>query len=150
MTTTVKLSSRLPDDPDVNGLEHHFEALKARPFEQRVAVVYFDVAKTTTDYEKATINPLIRVVAIEVVGDVADVPPAVVDAFNRARERRRQQGPLPFDDEPPTAHPALTDGIDVDASIEQANRRDGGIDLITGEVLEDDEDQDDGGYEGDQ
>lgn len=125
MTSLVKLAAKLPDDNDLNGLDPWSGVLKKRPRDQFVAIVYLDVAKMTTDYDKALIYPTVQVVAIEVVGDVSDVPAAVVDAYNAARDKRQARTPLPFDETPPPpAVPgqlALTDGVDLEASLIQAD-----------------------------
>lgn len=99
MTSLVKLSSKLPDDLDLNGLDPWASTFKQRPRDQFVAIVYLDVARVVTDYEKGSIYPVVQVAAIEVVGDIAGTPGDVHSAFTSARDKRLRRDPLPFSED---------------------------------------------------
>lgn len=98
--TTVRLAAKLPDDNEINGLDHWAETLRKEPMQQMVAVAYIDVQKLITNYEKAVVQPVVQVVAIEVLGRPDEIPQAVRDAFLAAHDRRVNKTPLPFEDEP--------------------------------------------------
>lgn len=135
--TVVKLSAKLPDDNDLNGLEHWAGTLRKDPMQQYVAIVYLDVAKMVTDYEKAIVSPVIQVVALELLGTAAGCPPEVQKAFLDAHRRRTSKDPLPFEE--PEQEPdqpdrlQLTDGVDVEASLTEAEH------IIDAEIVDDDE-----------
>ena len=134
--TVVKLSAKLPDDNDLNGLEHWARTLRKDPMQQYVAIVYLDVAKMVTDYEKAIVSPVTQVVAVEVLGTAADCPASVQKAFLDAHRRRTSKEPLPFEDPEPEQPERLqlTDGVDVDASLTEAEHI-----IIEAEIVDDDD-----------
>lgn len=120
---TVKLAAKLPDDRDLNGLDHWLHHLKNRPAEQLMIVGYLDTQKLITDFEKGSVQPVAQIVAIEVVGTAIDGPDAVRAAFLAAHDRRTSK-PEPLfnvgDTEP--AEPvqlAITDGVDIEAAMQQ-------------------------------
>lgn len=127
----VRLAALLPDDTDTNGLDPWAGKLRAEPTQQIVAIAYLDVTKLITDYDKGEVTPVVKVVAIEIVGQAADVPREVQQAFLDAHRRRTNKEPLPFeeDSESQPDRLAITDGVDVDAAYVEAGR------IVEGEIL---------------
>lgn len=91
---TVKLAAKLPDKPELNGLDHHEAKFLQTPTGQWVAVVYLSTQKITHDYEKGDRSPTLMVDAIEIVGAAEDIPFGVRHAFDAARDRRTGGEPL--------------------------------------------------------
>lgn len=84
MSATVKLSAKLPGEPEINGVDSTVEA-------------HYDVAKVTHDVDLGTDVPTIRVRRIEPLGLVGDVPPAVRKAVAAAEEARTGRKAIPFE-----------------------------------------------------
>ena len=97
MSAVVKLSSKMPGDPTINGLDHYAGDLIADPEVIRVAVVYYDTVKVTHDTDSRTDVPTIRVRRIEPLGDLEEVPQAVRKAVAAAEEKRTGRSPIPFE-----------------------------------------------------
>lgn len=97
MSATVKLSSKLPGDPEINGLDAYADHLLNNPDELLVAVVFFDSPKELVDHEADTRVPLARIRRIEPLGTIPDVPQSVRSAMATAEEQRTGRKPLPFE-----------------------------------------------------
>lgn len=97
MSAVVKLSSKLPGDPTINGLDAYADHLLNEPDELLVAVVYFDSPKELVDHEADTRVPVARIRRIEPLGPIADVPRGVRDAVAVAEEERTGRKALPFE-----------------------------------------------------
>lgn len=97
MSATVKLSSKLPGDPEINGLDAYAEHLLNEPDELLVAIVYFDSPKELVDHEADTRVPVARIRRVEPLGTIPDVPQAVRDAMADAEGERTGRTPLPFE-----------------------------------------------------
>lgn len=96
MSASVKLSSKLPGDGEINGLDAFATRLLDEPEELLACVVLVDVAKEIVDIDQGTRVPVVRVRRIEPLGDVADVPKAVRDAMSKAEETRTGRKAIPF------------------------------------------------------
>lgn len=96
MSATVKLSSKMPGDPDVNGVDDLVEDLVDEPDTLRVAIAWFDVAKTTHDTDTRADVPTIRIRRIEPIGDVDDVNPQIAALIQDAIAKRTGRTPIPF------------------------------------------------------
>lgn len=102
MSAVVKLAAKMPGDPEVNGVDSLAPALvaeglgEAKDKKLRVGLIWFDVAKVTTDGDSHDQVPTIRVRRIEPVGVVGDVDPAIVAAVEAAVERRTGRKAIPF------------------------------------------------------
>lgn len=97
MSATVKLSSKLPGDPEVNGLDAYADHLLNQPDELLVAIVYFDSPKELVDHEADTRVPVARIRRVEPLGTIPDVPQPVRDAMAEAEEDRTGRKALPFE-----------------------------------------------------
>lgn len=97
MSAIVKLSPKLPGDPEINGLDPWADFLCRPNTEPLIAVVYIDSAKTTKDLDNGTEVPTARIRRIEVLGVVGDVSDAVRAAVATAEQERTGRTPLPFE-----------------------------------------------------
>lgn len=96
MSAVVRLASKMPGDPETNGVDALRPDLLGTPDELRVALVWFDVAKVTIDTDTDEHVPTIRVRRIEPLGTIEDVDPVVRDAVQTAVEKRTGRKPIPF------------------------------------------------------
>lgn len=97
MSAVVKLSSKMPGDAEINGVDHQAADLIDDPAAIRVAVVYYDAVKITHDVDADTDVPTIRVRRIEPIGLISDVPQSVRDVVAEAEEERTGRKPIPFE-----------------------------------------------------
>lgn len=97
MSATVKLSSRLPGEREINGVDAIAADLIDTPDTIRCALVWFDVQKVTVDTDTDDHVPTIRVRRFEPLGLLEDVPAAVRDTVAAAYEKRTGQKPVPFE-----------------------------------------------------
>lgn len=97
MSAIVKLSSKLPGDPEINGLDAWADWLCKANTEPLIAVVYIDSAKTTKDLDNGTEVPTARIRRIEPLGVVGDVSDAIRAAVATAEQERTGRTPLPFE-----------------------------------------------------
>jgi hypothetical protein len=97
MSAVVKLSSKMPGDPEINGLDAMVTDLLTDPEEIIVGVVYLDVAKIQRDIDSGDEIPTVRVRRIEPLGSIHDVSQAVRDAVAEAEAERTGRTPIPFE-----------------------------------------------------
>ena len=97
MSAVVKLSTKLPGDEETNGLDSLAEQLVKDPETVRVAIVWLDVSKVTTETDSHQQIPTVRVRRVEPLGDVDDVSKAIRELVDKAVEARTGKTPLPFD-----------------------------------------------------
>lgn len=99
MSARIAMSSKLPGDPEINGLDDLHESLVDNPAQVVVALVWLDVPKITIDTEAdATYRerPTVRIRKIEPI-DVADkVPDEIIALYTSLQEKRTGKTPLPF------------------------------------------------------
>lgn len=98
MSATVKLSSALPGDEEINGLDAIVDELVATPSRIVVGLVWLDVPTITDNTETGARVPTVRVRRIEPLGGVQEIPDEVRKLAARAHEERTGRTPLPFDD----------------------------------------------------
>lgn len=96
MSDSVKLSSALAKDDEVNGLDGLADELVENPKQIRVAVIYFDVAKIVDKTDDDSRIPYARIRRFEPIGTVDEVPDKLRDLLQQAVEDRTGKTPLPF------------------------------------------------------
>jgi hypothetical protein len=92
MSKVLRLSSALPGDERINGLDSLAPELTLDSVV--VAVVTFDVPSINVSKDGAV--PVLRVRKVEPLGTPSEVPAEVVAATLAAEERRTNSTPLPF------------------------------------------------------
>ena len=97
MSARITLSSKLPGDPEINGLDARADWLEDNPDELLVCIVYLDTPRVTIDTETGTHVPTVRVRRIEPLGAMSDVPTPVREAMADAEAERTGRTPLPFE-----------------------------------------------------
>ena len=95
MSATVKLSSKLPGDPEINGLDAIAEQLHDP--ETPICVIAWVVpSKVTEDLATGLRVPTVEVRRIEPIGTPAKVPQVIQDLAAELYEKRTNRNPLPF------------------------------------------------------
>lgn len=96
MSAKLKLSSKLPGDAEVNGLDSLAATFEDDPETLQVAIVYLDCAKVTIDTDTGEHVPTVRVRRAEPIGTVDQVPQAVRDHMAACESDRTGRTALPF------------------------------------------------------
>ena len=96
MSSLVKLSSRLPGDPEINGLDSLAGQLLDLDAEPTVALVWLSTSKVTTDRSHEQV-PTVEVVRIEPLGPLSKVPSSIIELAANLYEGRTGRTALPFD-----------------------------------------------------
>lgn len=97
MSAFVRLSTKMPGDPETNGVDDIADELVEDPATIRYAVVWFDVAKVTEETDTGDNIPTIRVRRIEPIGTARDVNPTIARVVAEAVEARTGRTPIPFE-----------------------------------------------------
>lgn len=97
MSAVVKLASKMPGDPETNGVDSLSDELRKHPDTLRVAVVWFDVQKVTYDTDTHAAIPTVRVRRIEPVGLADEPDPELVKLVAAAVEERTGRKGVPFE-----------------------------------------------------
>jgi len=97
MSAVVKLSSKMPGDPETNGIDSLRADLVDEPDEMRIALVWIDVQKVTIDTDTDEHVPTIRLRRIEPLGSIGEVAPVIRDAVQAAVQKRTGRAPIPFE-----------------------------------------------------
>lgn len=97
MSARVKLSSALPGDAEVNGLDAWADSLEDVPDRLLICVAYVDCSKVTIDTDTGAHIPTVRVRRIEPLGVMGDVSQAVKDAVAVAESERTGRTAIPFE-----------------------------------------------------
>lgn len=97
MSASVKLSSKLPGDGEINGLDAYASRLLEDPQELLPCFVLLDVGTEILNIDAGTRVPVARIRRIEPLGDtLTDVPQAVRDCVAAAEESRTGRKAIPF------------------------------------------------------
>lgn len=97
MSAVVRLSSKLPGEEEINGLDHLASSLLDNPHQVLVAICWLDVPKITEDTDKEERVPTIRVRRIEPIAAVDKVPDEIIKLAAELHEARTGRRALPFD-----------------------------------------------------
>lgn len=97
MSATVRLSSKLPGEDEINGVDHLAPKLQDDPHQVLVCLTWIDVAKITHDVDADADVPTIRVRRIEPIAAVDKVPDEIVKLAAELHEARTGRRALPFD-----------------------------------------------------
>lgn len=102
MSQKIRLSSKLPGDEAINGLDSLAESLVEQP-RPVCAIVWFTVPRASVTYgprgEVVETVPNLVVAKVEPLGStLAEIPTAVVKAAQEAERKRTGRQPLPFDE----------------------------------------------------
>lgn len=97
MSATVKLSSKLAGDFEVNGLDQTVGALLDDPKTLRCAVVWYDVQKIIEDVATGDHVPTVQIRRIEPLGDADLVSEKIRGEVNKAIQERTGRTPIPWD-----------------------------------------------------
>lgn len=97
MSAVVQLSSKLPGDAEINGLDAQAKWLEENPDELLVAIVLLDTSKVTIDTDTHAHVPTVRIRRIEPLGVVGEVSKAVRQAMADAEEKRTGRSAIPFE-----------------------------------------------------
>lgn len=97
MSAAVKLSSKLPGDGEINGLDSIAGELLSDPQELVPCFVLLDVSKEIVDVDAGTRVPVVRVRRIEPLApDVGSVSDGVRKAVAEAEEARTGRKAIPL------------------------------------------------------
>jgi hypothetical protein len=96
MSAFVRLSSKLPGDPEINGVDALADNLVADPRVIRYGVVWFDAARVTEDTDTGEVIPTLRVRRIEPIGIAGSVLPEIASIVDDAVRARTGRAPIPF------------------------------------------------------
>lgn len=96
MSALIKLSSKLPGDDEINGLDSLAEQLVQDPEQVVCVLAWLVVPKVTHDVPTGADVPTVEVRRIEPIGTVANTPAAVQQLAAELYERRTGRNPLPF------------------------------------------------------
>ncbi len=97
MSAFVKLSPKLPGDPEINGLDELAETI-AQPDEIYAVLAWVKCSKVTKDLETGTEVPTVEIRRIEPIAPVGATPDEVVRLAADLYHRRTGRDPLPFEE----------------------------------------------------
>jgi hypothetical protein len=97
MSAVVKLSSKLPGETEINGVDAMVDLLSKDPETLRVGVVVFDVSKVEHDTDTGTDLPTIRLRRLEPLSNVENMDPQLRALVDAAAEQRTGKKALPFE-----------------------------------------------------
>lgn len=97
MSAQIKLSTKLPGDATINGLDSWAEWLENNPEELLVCVIYLDTSKVIIDTDSGAHVPVVRTRRIEPLGPIAGVSDTVRAAVAAAEQERTGMKALPFE-----------------------------------------------------
>lgn len=96
MSKLIALSSKLPGNEDINGLDSLHDSLVENDQQVICAIVWFDVPTSVKDNEAKTVRPTLRIRRVEPFGSAEKVPSAVIDLAAQLMEARTGRVALPF------------------------------------------------------
>lgn len=103
MSKTVKLSSALPGEEAINGLDGMVKELLETPEKVRVSLVWHDVVDINHRVATGEDVPKVEVRKWLPIGTADDLPQAIIDFALDLDAKRLGRTPLPFDEVDPGA-----------------------------------------------
>lgn len=97
MSAVCKLSTKLPGDAEINGLDSRVPELLDDPEKLLVCITYLDVRNIVENIDEGTRVPVVRVRRIEPLGTLDEVPESVKKAVATAEQKRTGRKAIPFD-----------------------------------------------------
>ena len=102
MSQKIRLSSKLPGDEAINGLDQLADSLVEHP-RPVCAIVWFTVPRASVTYgpkgEIVETVPNLVVAKVEPLGsELSEIPEGIIKAAQEAERRRTGRQPLPFDE----------------------------------------------------
>lgn len=96
MSATIRLSSKLPGDPEINGLDHLHDRLcvDTTPI---VCLAWVKPTKVVTDIETEERVPTVELARVEPIGSVNVVSQEIIALAAQLYEKRTGRNPLPID-----------------------------------------------------
>lgn len=101
MSALTRLSSKLPGDPETNGLDSLHEKIISDPEQVTCALVWIDYPKITIDTETGEKVVTARLRKVEPIGSADKVPAAVIELYQQVQTERLGRVLLPFADVDP-------------------------------------------------
>ena len=112
MSKLVKLSSKLPGDEEINGVDHLAGELVSDPDQILVCIAWMKVRKVEKLIEVGDGDPdevpTVEIARIEPIDQVQRVPKDIIEMAARLNETRTGHRPLPFDEIRPDSELAYT------------------------------------------
>lgn len=97
MSAFVRLSSKLPGDPETNGVDSIANDLVTDPSRIRYGVVWFDASRVVEDTDTGDVIPTLRIRRIEPLGRADQVDPEIRLIVESAVKARTGRAPIPFE-----------------------------------------------------
>ena len=101
MSASIKLSSRLPGDPEINGLDDLYSELLKDPTQILCALTWIKVKDIRRIIEQRDGDPdeipTVEIARIEPIDVVDRVPKSITDLAAQLYEKRTGRNPLPFE-----------------------------------------------------
>lgn len=97
MSNIVKLSSAMPADFELNGLDQLVGDLLDDPKTPRAALVVFDVRNIRDEIDEDERIPTVRIRRFEPLGEVDDISDIIRQELVKRAEKRTGKTPLPLD-----------------------------------------------------
>ena len=98
MSEKVKLSSKLPGGEEWNGLDDYADEIRADHTLMLGCWVVFDVPSQTTNFDKGTTTPLVRIRRVEVLTTDGNAPSYLEAELEKAFTERTGKAMLPLDE----------------------------------------------------
>lgn len=97
MSQLIRLSSKLPGDEEVNGLDSLHEMLVDDPSQVVCAITWFVVPKVTRVTATQEEVPTLEIRRVEPIGTIGNTPAEVQRLAADLYEKRTGHNPLPFE-----------------------------------------------------
>ena len=113
MSDTIKLSSQLPGDEEINGLDHLADDLINDPDQVLCCLAWMKIKDVRRIIETDAEVLTVEIRRIEPIATVDATPPAVIKLAAELYEARTGRDPLPFPDIVASLDKVTTGGADL-------------------------------------